>query len=39
MDRDIQRSRAAGFDAHVVKPIDVDRLLETIHRVAVRRMA
>jgi signal transduction histidine kinase/ActR/RegA family two-component response regulator len=40
MDRDIQRSRAAGFDAHVVKPIDVDRLLETIHTVAaVRRRA
>jgi two-component system CheB/CheR fusion protein len=37
MERDIRRSRAAGFDAHIVKPVDVDRLLQTIHAVIAAR--
>ncbi|WP_255428387.1 response regulator [Ramlibacter cellulosilyticus] len=28
--QDLERSRAAGFDEHVVKPIDIDRLLQLI---------
>ena len=27
---DVQRARDAGFDAHMVKPVDFDRLLETL---------
>jgi CheY-like chemotaxis protein len=37
MERDIRQSRAAGFDAHIVKPVDVDRLLQTIHAVIAAR--
>jgi len=29
-----QRSRAAGFSAFLVKPFDLDRLVETVERVA-----
>ena len=29
---DRERSRAAGFDAHVVKPVDVPRLLQVLER-------
>jgi CheY-like chemotaxis protein len=29
-DEDVERARAAGFDAHLVKPVDVDRLLEVL---------
>lgn len=29
---DIEASRDAGFDDHVVKPIDLDRLLDSLHR-------
>ena len=31
-DEDRQRSRAAGFDAHLVKPIDLDALQELLAR-------
>ena len=27
---DIARARAAGFDAHLVKPVEIDRLLEVL---------
>jgi CheY-like chemotaxis protein len=30
MESDVQRSRAAGFDLHLVKPVDPDRLLEAM---------
>jgi CheY-like chemotaxis protein len=30
---DLRRSRTAGFDAHLVKPVDIERLRETIERV------
>jgi len=30
--KDEQRSRAAGFDKHLVKPVDFDRLLELVAR-------
>lgn len=30
---DVQASREAGFSAHLTKPVEFDRLLETIHRV------
>ncbi len=33
-ERDIEQSRAAGFNAHLVKPVDIDRLLETIDKFA-----
>jgi PAS domain S-box-containing protein len=33
---DIQQSRAAGFHAHVVKPVDPERLLETLNTVVHR---
>jgi CheY-like chemotaxis protein len=29
-DEDVARARAAGFDAHLVKPVDVDRLLAAL---------
>ena len=39
MDTDIQRSRAAGFDVHLTKPVDVgaleDALVSAIFSVAV----
>jgi CheY-like chemotaxis protein len=31
------QSREAGFDAHLQRPIDPDRLVETIHRLRLRR--
>jgi CheY-like chemotaxis protein len=34
MDEDIARSHEAGFDEHVVKPIDFQRLQAAITRVA-----
>ena len=33
-DEDVARTREAGFAAHLTKPVDVTRLLETIERVA-----
>lgn len=33
---DVQRSRAAGFDEHLVKPVDIDQLLAAIARVRSR---
>jgi PAS domain S-box-containing protein len=33
MEEDLQRSRAAGFDAHLTKPVDLHTLEETIRRV------
>jgi two-component system, sensor histidine kinase len=27
---DIARARSAGFDAHLVKPVEIDRLLEAL---------
>ena len=27
---DLQRTRAAGFDAHLVKPLEIDRLLDLL---------
>jgi CheY-like chemotaxis protein len=34
MEEDIRNSRDAGFAAHVTKPVDVDRLRETIDQFA-----
>jgi PAS domain S-box-containing protein len=36
---DIQRSRDAGFHAHLVKPVDPDRLLEAVDRAVNHRAA
>jgi CheY-like chemotaxis protein len=33
MDEDIRRGRDAGFSDHLVKPVDVEQLLQAIHRV------
>ena len=33
-DEDVQRSRQAGFDEHLVKPVDFQRLLELVTRLA-----
>jgi CheY-like chemotaxis protein len=33
---DQQRSRAAGFDVHLVKPVDLDALSDAIHGAALR---
>lgn len=33
-DVDFQRTRRVGFDAHLVKPVDPDRLLEVVRQVA-----
>ncbi len=35
-DDDRLRSQQAGFDAHLVKPVDIDRLLELLQRVEPR---
>lgn len=29
---DLQRTRAAGFDAHLVKPLEIDRLLDLLKK-------
>jgi len=34
MEEDIRNSHAAGFTAHVTKPVDVDRLRQTIEQFA-----
>ena len=34
MDADIRASKAAGFDEHLVKPVDVHRVVETLHKLA-----
>jgi CheY-like chemotaxis protein len=34
MESDVRASKAAGFDAHLVKPVDVDVLLETLRGLA-----
>jgi CheY-like chemotaxis protein len=31
-DNDRERSRAAGFDAHLVKPVEMDTLLAVLRR-------
>lgn len=36
---DIERALAAGFDRHLAKPIDFERLVENIHALAPRRDA
>jgi CheY-like chemotaxis protein len=36
MEEDIQRSRAAGFSAHFVKPLNLSLLVEAIERAAAR---
>jgi CheY-like chemotaxis protein len=33
---DARRARAAGFDEHLVKPVDIDRLHATLRRLHVR---
>jgi CheY-like chemotaxis protein len=33
MDEDIRRGRDAGFSDHLVKPVDVEQLLQAVHRV------
>jgi len=33
---DVRRSKEAGYDEHLVKPVDVGRLIEAIHKVAER---
>jgi CheY-like chemotaxis protein len=33
MDSDLRASQAAGFDVHLIKPVDPGRLHETIHQV------
>ncbi|HXE52721.1 MAG TPA: response regulator, partial [Tepidisphaeraceae bacterium] len=33
MDEDVSRTREAGFDEHLAKPINFARLVETIRRV------
>jgi PAS domain S-box-containing protein len=35
-EHDVQQSRAAGFQVHLVKPIDPERLLETVQAVVAR---
>ena len=35
-DEDVQRSLQAGMNAHLSKPIEPDRLYETLHRLAVK---
>jgi two-component system CheB/CheR fusion protein len=34
---DVARSRAAGFDVHVTKPADLNRLVETVNELRNRR--
>ena len=36
-DEDRQRSRAAGFDLHLVKPVEPDQILDEVRKVAARR--
>jgi signal transduction histidine kinase/CheY-like chemotaxis protein len=36
-EEDLQRAQAAGFDAHFVKPADVDKLLTTINAHCIQR--
>ena len=36
-DEDVQRSLQAGMNAHLSKPIEPERLYETLRRLAVRR--
>ncbi len=36
-DDDRRRSREAGFDEHLVKPVDIDRLLEMLQRIQQRK--
>jgi DNA-binding response OmpR family regulator len=36
-DDDIRRSREAGFDGHLVKPVEMDRLVELLSTVALDR--
>ena len=35
-DEDVQRSLQAGMNAHLSKPIEPERLYETLHRLAVK---
>jgi CheY-like chemotaxis protein len=39
MDADIQASREAGFQAHLVKPLDADHLIQAIERVVAAAVA
>ena len=36
-DEDRQRSRDAGFDLHLVKPVEPDQILDEVRKVAARR--
>ena len=36
-DDDIRRSREAGFDGHLVKPVEIDKLVELLSTVALDR--
>ena len=38
-DDDVRRSREAGFDGHLVKPVDLDKLVELLSTVALDRRA
>ena len=38
-DEDVQRSLQAGLNAHLSKPIDVDKLFETLRRVTASQEA
>ena len=35
-DEDLARSRQAGFDVHLVKPVSLDLLEQTLRRLAVK---
>jgi CheY-like chemotaxis protein len=35
-DHDRRKSAAAGFDAHLVKPVDVHQLIRLVHKLAGR---
>ena len=36
--RDLQRSKAAGFDGHSIKPVDLSALMRLLAEHAVRRV-
>ncbi|HLW25124.1 MAG TPA: ATP-binding protein [Steroidobacteraceae bacterium] len=36
MDRDVRKSREAGFDAHLIKPVNLDLLEQTLRELAAR---
>jgi CheY-like chemotaxis protein len=36
MEKDREQSRAAGFDEHIIKPVDFDRLRELLEKLPSR---